>query len=710
MLVARTRMSRLSTHHGRRLWLPYADRRSARQAITVEEFVVASGVDRQRILHVPGSAAWAVVCFLGLVVQPILGVAAVHEGGDALEILVNLMLMAQPVVAAVIISRVPANPIGWVLLVGAVGQQSGMLANRLSTTWPASGLVAGWLGVLEDLGFILFASSLAMLLLVFPTGSSVGRVGRVGIGATAIAGGLGLATALLAPFPPGSHPGAEHPVSWGALDSSSVLGGATAGVALAALCLGLLAGVGSMWKRWRVGDDRVRGQLTLMGWCVVVGIVVMLGLGLVDWYVDVPAGLQQLSPAPFVIGVPVGVGVAVLRHRLLDLRVLVNRTLTFAGLSIVLFSAYLGLVAAFGALLVGDSEVVPPVLGVGVVALVAHPAHQRIRSIADRRLFGDRSDPYLAVTRLQSAVGLHASAEEVARSAIQTITSILRVPHARLELSSGISVAGGDPGPPEVEIELRYGDRILGTLTVAARSNRERFTEEERLLVGQLGQQTAVALGAAELAAELSVAHGRLSAAVAEERHRLLRDLHDDLGPRLTGIGFTIEAARRNVDSASGTLLARAGAEMREAINRVRLIARDLRPPELDTHGLRGALRRAADRARSAGVDTTIDLPDEELSVRPEVEVAVLRIAEEALTNVVRHSVARHCTVRLRVGSDLELSIVDDGRGLAPGYVAGIGLQSMHERASRAGGSFSMGPARQGCGVEVHAAFPLGDQ
>jgi two-component system NarL family sensor kinase len=115
----------------------------------------------------------------------------------------------------------------------------------------------------------------------------------------------------------------------------------------------------------------------------------------------------------------------------------------------------------------------------------------------------------------------------------------------------------------------------------------------------------------------------------------------------------------------------------------------DLRPPALDDLGLAEALRRLAERYGSEGeqlrvsVEAREDLPD----LPAAVEVAVYRITQEALTNVARHSRGRSCAVRLVVNDDVALEIVDDGVGIPTQRSAGVGLSSMHERASELGGS-----------------------
>jgi signal transduction histidine kinase len=148
--------------------------------------------------------------------------------------------------------------------------------------------------------------------------------------------------------------------------------------------------------------------------------------------------------------------------------------------------------------------------------------------------------------------------------------------------------------------------------------------------------------------------------------------------------------------------------ELRGAISDIRRLVYDLRLPALDDLGLAESLRRLAERYDSNGgqLHVLVEAPEDLPNLPAAVEVAVYRIAQEALTNVVRHARAKTCIVRLVVKEDVILEIVDDGVGIPKERGAGVGLSSMRERASELGGTCVVESAPQG-GTRVLVRLPL---
>jgi signal transduction histidine kinase len=147
---------------------------------------------------------------------------------------------------------------------------------------------------------------------------------------------------------------------------------------------------------------------------------------------------------------------------------------------------------------------------------------------------------------------------------------------------------------------------------------------------------------------------------------------------------------------------------IRGAIADIRRLVYDLRPPALDDLGLVAALRRLAERygSEDAPLGVVVESPEDIPYLPAAVEVAVYRIAQEALTNVARHARARSCVVRLATDGDVELEIVDDGVGIPAQRNAGVGLSSMHERTSELGGSCVVQSVPKG-GTQVLVRLPL---
>jgi two-component system sensor histidine kinase UhpB len=212
---------------------------------------------------------------------------------------------------------------------------------------------------------------------------------------------------------------------------------------------------------------------------------------------------------------------------------------------------------------------------------------------------------------------------------------------------------------------------------------------------------------------ELEASHERLRAlsrrlleVQEDERRRLARDLHDDIGQALTALKIQLESRARLEDCVE---------TVRHTLERVRQLSLSLRPSQLDDLGLAAALRSHLDRqARVAGIAAHFDASDAPPDMGPETETACFRVAQEAINNVLRHAQARNLWVRLfSSGGRLALSVRDDGRGfdLDPARprsegASSLGLVGMEERIALAGGSFEL-RSQPGQGTVVVATFPL---
>jgi signal transduction histidine kinase len=216
---------------------------------------------------------------------------------------------------------------------------------------------------------------------------------------------------------------------------------------------------------------------------------------------------------------------------------------------------------------------------------------------------------------------------------------------------------------------------------------------------------------AVRLTSDLQHSRERLVATREEERRRLRRDSHDGLGAQLAGLNVQAGTLRRLIPRDPDTaeeLVVELREELRGAIADIRRLVYDLRPPALDDLGLAEALRRLAERygSKDESLSVLVEAPEDLPNLPAAVEVAVYRITQEALTNVVRHARTRTCVVRLVVDEDATLEIVDEGVGIPAERSAGVGLTSMHERASELGRSCIVEPVPKG-GTRVLVRLPL---
>ena len=199
----------------------------------------------------------------------------------------------------------------------------------------------------------------------------------------------------------------------------------------------------------------------------------------------------------------------------------------------------------------------------------------------------------------------------------------------------------------------------------------------------------------------------RLRSVREAERSRLQRDLHDSLGPMLGSIAMRVEAARNLVAAESSAadidkVLASIGGDAEQAVVEVRRFIDELGPSALADADLATALEDLVERYREAGLAVSLATPSELPVLDPAAEIAVYRVAGEALRNVLRHADARRCRVSLRVeGADVVLDVVDDGVGLQ-GQPAGIGRRAMAQRVADLGGVFAVSETDEG-GVHVTA-------
>jgi PAS domain S-box-containing protein len=221
---------------------------------------------------------------------------------------------------------------------------------------------------------------------------------------------------------------------------------------------------------------------------------------------------------------------------------------------------------------------------------------------------------------------------------------------------------------------------------------------------------------------ELELSHERLRAlsrrlleVQEEERGRLARDLHDDIGQALTALKIQLESLQRAGDSALRARVAEGVETVQHTLERVRQLSLSLRPSQLDDLGLAAALRSHLDRqAGVGGLAPHFDAAEAPGDLDPDTETACFRVAQEAITNVLRHARARNLWVRLFTsGGQLALSVRDDGRGFeleaarrraASG--ASLGLVGMEERIAQLGGSLEL-RAAAGQGTTLLATFPM---
>ncbi len=614
--------------------------------------------------------------------------------------------------AVLVLRRETRSVIGWLLALVA----SLLVTAQLATDWawltlvgrPGSlpgGTAALWVGSWLWLpGYYLLPT---VLLLLAPDGRLPGDrwkpVAWLGVAAIVLA----TAQVAVSPYPRGPHAqvtipgqpaGVANPLAWsgvpGLVRWSVVLLPVAVALSLAALVV-----------RWRRSAGIRRQQLK----AVVAGAVVTVIL--VGAAFAVPQPWYLIVVAAALVPYPAGLGVAALRYHLWDVDLVLRRSLVYAVLTTCIVGAYVLAIVTLGGLLGRTTGA--PLVATAVVALGAAPLYRRLQSAAGRLLYGDRSDPAAAVSRLARRVqGTEAGRDpdallsEVARD----IARGLRLPFVRITTADGRASASGEQAGDVWRLPLVHGGVVVGELTAGAREPGRDLSRRDQATLREVAGYAAIVVHALRLTGDLERSRERIVVAREEERRRLRRDLHDGLGPALAAIALQLEMVADlagGQGTPAGCLAGTLRDQLRTAIADVRRIVDDLRPAILDDLGLAEALRTRANQfATASGLHVRVDIgPVPPLSAA--AETAILRIAGEALANVSRHARARQCQITLGTAGELAaLTIGDDGTGPPAGTPGrGVGLDSMRQRATELGGSFTI-EARPAGGTMVRALLP----
>ena len=339
----------------------------------------------------------------------------------------------------------------------------------------------------------------------------------------------------------------------------------------------------------------------------------------------------------------------------------------------------------------------------GIVALgtafTLEPLRRQLRLVADELLFGVRPDPQVAAGRVALSVG------DDTHKALDTLRTALVLPYAELRVDGIATTISGRPTDHR-HVEALYADgQHIGDLTVGLRPGDFRLSPADHTVLSLAAPLLAQTVRAHAFAERLQQARAVATTAREEERRLLRRDLHDGLGPRLSGIAFTADAAQLSTSDpdALATHLARVRSEAVTAMREVRELVYAMRPPALDEVGLLESLRLQAATLRVDGGRTlNVKISGEPTRELPAaVEVAAYRIVMEALTNCTRHSKADAATVSLQVvDHTLQVTVEDTGMTGGP-WTPGVGITSMAERANELGGHLSVEDGR------VRAVLPL---
>ncbi|MCL4262273.1 MAG: sensor histidine kinase [Anaerolineae bacterium] len=615
---------------------------------------------------------------------------------------VELILIVPVIVLWVVIFRNCTHRwIGMLTCLGLV--YLGVSLGNILWAWTQQSVWVAFLGdVVSEIG----ATALLLLLLLFPNGRFINRWTRYSAYLLLfVILPFGVINLILSPGLDGNLP-----------DTINAM----------AFLLFMLLGAAAQIIRYRTYSNQAQKQQTK--W-VVIGVTSLM-LGVLLWFLlmeffPLSPGLPRLTWNLFggtlmiflAALFPVSLGLAILQYRLWDIDILINRTLVYGGLTLSIVVIYTLVVGGLSAILHARGNFGIALLATGFIAVLFQPLRERLQRGVNRFMFGERDDPYKVLSQLGRQLGETAVPGQTLPAITTTICQTLKLPYAAIQLTtpdggrqtvamSGQSATGSEEWP------LLHQGELVGWLIVAPRSAQEQFTGRECQLLTDIAGQTGAAAYAVRLTTALQHSREKLVLAREEERRRIRRDLHDELGPTLASQTFAIDAILDLLESnpqEAARLLRGLKAQNQETVTEIRRLVYELRPPTLDELGLVGALQAHT---------TQINKPPHlhiQITATPEplpllsaaVEVAAYRIALEAMTNAARHAGAQTCTVHLQAeDTRLTLTVADDGRGLEANGRYGVGLHSMHERAEELGGRLTV-ESGNGAGVKVTAVVPI---
>ena len=371
----------------------------------------------------------------------------------------------------------------------------------------------------------------------------------------------------------------------------------------------------------------------------------------------------------FMLVIPLSLAIAILRYRLWDIDVIINRTVVYGALTASVVGLYVLVVGGLGTLFHDEGNLVASLAATGVIAVLFAPLRDRLQRGVNRVMYGERDDPYAVLSRLGRRLETTLAPEAALETVAEAVSQALKLPYTAIELRhDGAFRRVSEHGAPKGEIvtlPLVHQREEVGRMLVSQRAPGEKFSPEDGRLLEDLARQAGAAAHAARLTADLRRSRERLITAREEERRRLRRDLHDGLGPTLGGLTLGLDAARSTLPQGANTteaLLRELKAQTQEAVSDIRRLAHGLRPPALDDLGLVPAIRQQAAKHGhllsdlSAGREEvhpknglifSVEAPENLPPLPAAVEVVCYRITQEAITNVSRHAKANSCRISL---------------------------------------------------------------
>jgi signal transduction histidine kinase len=626
-------------------------------------------------------------------------------------------------VGALTAARRPANLVGWMLIaIGACWQLDHLAGSariylgfvRLDRR---GGALAAWL---FDVLWIVPVCGLPLLVLLIPTGR---LPSRRWLPAAAAAGGAAVLLTIsvgLRPGPLTSTPSVASPFGVAAIERFVPV---LDGLATALLVAATVAALVSLVVRYRRGGYVTRLQLkwVILGFALVV--VALVAANVLESLGADARTLALVRTLPLVL-VPVACGIAILRHRLFDIDLVISKLSVYGALAAGIVVLYVAVVVGVGRLVGAGDEpnVALAVSATALAALAFDPARRGLQQMTNRAVYGNRATPYETLAAMSRKVGSwHEPTELLDRMAraiadatggrgevwVAGATGLTRVaawPEAIHECPRPIAGPERD-ADHEMVFPVHHAGLELGALTVSKPKGEHLSASEHRLLVDLAGS-AAFVLENARLVDEVRASRQRLVATQDTERRRVERDLHDGAQQRLLELALTLRRAEREIGEGPAVdTIAAALCQLHLALAELRDLARGIHPAILTEQGLTAALQSLTARSPVAvELDLTIDG-----RFSAPLESTVYFLVSEALTNVTKHAgePVRVGVTAHRCDDDetFRIEVRDDGPGGADRH--GTGLQGLADRVAALDGRFEV-DSPVGGGTRISAVLPCG--
>lgn len=633
-----------------------------------------------------------------------------------------LCVAAAVVVGGLLTAKAPGNRVGWAVLVFGITTASGALLVGLSTQ-VSSTAAAGWLDAAGNAVTTAGVMALPWALIRFPDGTLLSTRWRVVEWLVIVAAGLGAAAALLNGGWGGDT--AQAVVASPLRSPTEPVGDVLSAVFYPAMTAAMISAGLSLILRYRRsrGDARLQIKwLAYAGSFLILTFVVVIST---SGSVSVDAVWQQVLMSVAFATIPAAIGVAVLKYRLYDIDLVINRTVVLGVLAVFITGVYSAVVVGLGEV-VGDgsSGLALPIAATAVIAVAFEPVRQLAQRWANRVVFGRRATPYEVLSTLTERLAV-AESEEGVLGRMATLlhagtgaerAAVWLGGEEALVLGASVPEAGVAPAMPISAIDgevfaVRHEGAVVGALQVV-KPKGVPLTPTERHLVADLAGSAGLVLGHHRLneslairARELQQSRIRLVEAQDTERRRLERDLHDGAQQQIVALKVQLGLAARLAADHDDLqrLLDGLADEAQQALDEVRSLAKGIYPPLLASDGLRAAI---ASLASAAPVEVSVD--GDGIGRYPaDVEAAIYFNVSEAITNAVKHG---RPPIRVSLsadGSALRYEVADAGPGFDPATVNGSsGFRNMVDRVDALGGSVRV-DSMPGAATTVQGWVPL---